>query len=325
MFCRTIIGLLIVVSLQAGEFQSGQAARAVIGQSNFSVRETGVSATALALQGNHLYAAEGSGKILTFDIAKLPGPREDMAGYPKGSCNVCGLAALAVANQNVFPGIAGVSSLGRTVVAADPAHHHVLIWRDSSEPNAEPDVILGRPDSSSISASTLVNPVSVAFDGRHVFVGDAALHRVLVWDTLPTSNDQPADAVLGQPSFSSTDTSDNPDAGTIFLPSALASDGTNLFVADAAAHRILVFTAGDSALPEDAVVNSATLSGGPIAPGTLVTIRAAALSTRSESAKQTADERLPVKLGAVEVVMNGVALPLLSVSPQEIQAQIPYG
>lgn len=325
MLCRTALGLLLALSLQAADFQNGQAARAVMGQPGFSGHETGVSADAFAIEANRLYAAEPSGQVLTFDLSKIPGPKDDISALPTGSCHLCGFSAAAVASQSVIPGVAGVSSFGRTVVVADPVHHHVLIWRDTSEPATGPDVVLGRSDSSGISAATLVNPVSVAFDGRRVFVGDAALHRVLIWNSIPTAGDQPADVVLGQPDFSSSEISESPRADTIRLPAALLSDGTNLYVGDLADHRILVFTPGDTMLPENAVLNSATLSSGPVAPGMLVTIKGTGLSYRSESVQQNPDEKLPFQLAGAEVILNGTAIPLLSVAPDEIQAEVPFG
>jgi uncharacterized protein (TIGR03437 family) len=325
MLCRTVIGLMLAVSMQAAEYQMGQAARAVIGQSGFSSRDAGVSATALSLDAGHLYAAEPSGRVLTFDIAGIPTPKDDLSTLRRGLCNLCGLAPSAVASQNVFPGVAGVSSYGRTVVVADPSHHHVLIWRNTSEPSTAPDVVLGRGEATGISGSTLSNPVSVAFDGKRIFVGDAALHRVLVWNSIPSAGDQPADAVLGQPDLYSSDVSDAPRADSIRFPAALVSDGTNLFVSDTADRRILVFTPGETALADNSVMNAATLAPGPVAGGTLVTIKGKGLSYRSDSVQQNPDGNLPLKLAGVEVLFNGVAIPLLSVAPDEVQGQIPYG
>jgi uncharacterized protein (TIGR03437 family) len=325
MLCRIALGLLLAVSLQAADFQNGQAARAVIGQPGFSSRETGVSPDAFSIEANRLYAAEPSGHVLTFNLSNIPAPKDDFAALPAGSCHLCGVSPAAVASQQVIPGVAAISSFGRTVVVADAVHHHILIWRDSSEPTAGPDIILGRGDSSGISAATLVNPVSVAFDGRRLFVGDAALHRVLIWNSIPASGDQPADVVLGQPDFSSSDISESPRADTIRLPAALLSDGMNLYVGDSADHRILVFTPGDTMLPENAVVNAATLSGGAVAPGALITVKGTGLTYHSESVQQNPEAKLPLKLAGVEVILNGVAIPLLSVAPDEIQAQVPYG
>jgi uncharacterized protein (TIGR03437 family) len=139
-------------------------------------------------------------------------------------------------------------------------------------------------------------------------VGDTGLHRVLVWNSLPVADDQPADAVLGQPDFSSTASADVPAANTLRSPAALVSDGANLFVADAADRRILIYTPGDTLLAGDAVVNSASLLVTPVAPGSLVTIRGRGLGDSS----------------SVEVLLNGTPLPLLSAGAEEIQVQAPY-
>ena len=136
-----------------------------------------------------------------FDLAKIPDPKGDLDDGQGSACSVCGFTPVSIANQAVMRGVAVAATYGKTVVLADPPNHRVLIWRDSSSP--KPDVVLGRSGSAaSISANTLVDPTSVAFDGKRLFVGDAALHRVLVWNNLPVADDQPADAVLGQLDFS---------------------------------------------------------------------------------------------------------------------------
>ncbi len=291
------LALILATVASAADFHSGQAARAVIGQSSFSAREGGVSAHALSLTHGRLFAAEAN-RLVTFDVSK--------------TCTLCGFAPVSIANQAVVRGVAGVAVLGKVVVAADAADHRVLIWR-STTPNAglvgakQPDVVL-----------TIAEPVSVAYDGHRLFVGDAAQHRVLVWNTLPNTDDQVADAVLGKGESSA------PDAATIGTPAALASDGANLFVADTENRRILVFSPGDVDLREEDIVNSASLLAAPLAPGTLVSIRAAGLANETEAAEESSNEPLPTRLANVEAYLNGSPLPLLSVSPDEIQAQIPY-
>lgn len=323
---RLAIFLLIAVSLPAAEFQNGQAARAVIGQPSFSSHDTGVNAVALTIANSRLYAAEGGGHVLTFDLTKIPGLNDDPTERQGASCPVCGFSAIASASQSVMPGLAGVSVFGKTVIMVDTARHRVLIWKDVTSPrsNQRSDVILGRSSEGSLSASTLVDPVSVAFDGKRVFVGDAALHRVLIWNSLPTQDDQPADAVLGQPNFTSSAIADSPGADTIRLPSALASDGTDLFVADSPDRRILVFSPGDFPLSPVAVVNSASLMPGPVAPGTLINIKLNGSAGISETQQSGAGQRLQKNLGGVEVLLDGVALPLLSVKSDAVEAQLPY-
>ncbi len=320
--------LLIGTSVWAADFETGQAARAVIGQSSFSAREAGITPTALSISGSRLYAADASHRLLTFDLTQIPGPKDDLAARPGLVCTLCGFSAVSSLAQTVLPGIASVSGLGKTVVIADTVAHRVLIWRDSSTPHAGrgPDVILGKSngDASLISASTIVEPVSVAFDGKRLFVGDSTLHRVLVWNSLPVTDNQPADAVLGQQSSTSVNVVDSPGPDTITRPNALASDGINLFVADALDHRILVFTAAETPLLSSAVVNSASLTPGPVAPGTLITITGRDLSDLSEAAPDDSVHPLPNALAGVEVFMNGMMLPIVSASPGEVRAQVPY-
>lgn len=325
MIQRLAIFVLFAASLPAAEFQNGQAARAVVGQPSFSSRDAGINAVALAIANSRLYAAEAGGHVLTFDLTMIPG-RNDEPERQAASCAVCGFPAIATASQAVMPGIAGVSVWGDTVIMADPARHRVLIWKDVTSPrgNQRSDVILGSSSEGPISASTLIDPVSVAFDGKRVFVGDAALHRVLVWNGLPTQDDQPADVVLGQPNFISSGIPDSPGADTIHLPAALASDGTDLFVADPPDQRILVFSPGDFPLSPAAVANSASLMPGPVAPGTLINIKLNRSARILESQQAGTGQRLQKKLGGVEVLLDGVALPLLSVKADAIEAQVPY-
>jgi uncharacterized protein (TIGR03437 family) len=277
----------------------------VIGQPSFSAHETGINAHALSIARGRLNAAE-TNRLLTFDVSKISGPKDEPSG-------TFGLVPVAVANQSVMRGAAAVAVFGKVIVWSEAAKHQVLIWR-STTPNPgvigvrQPDVTLG-----------IGEPISVAYDGHRLFVGDGASHRVLVWNALPTADGQPADAVLGEVGESST-----PGAAAIGTPAALVSDGTNLFVSDTANRRILVFTPGDIGLLEDAIVNSASLVSEPLAPGTLIAIRANGMANNAEAAEASGTEPLPTRLANVEVYLNGAPLPLLSVSPEEIQAQLPY-
>lgn len=317
----------IALPVCAAEYQSGQAARAVIGQSSFSARESGITPTALSLSNGRLYVADAASHLLVFDLSQVPGAKDDFADRQNSGCAVCGFSPAAILNQSVMPGIATVSVSGKSVAIADTANRRVLVWRDASSETASkgPDVILGGAAAdSAITASSLVEPIAVALDGSRLFVGDGTLHRVLIWNALPQSDNQPADVVLGQRSFNTSMVADVPAADTITRPVALESDGTNLFVADSVNRRILIFTSADMPLPSNALANSASLAEGPLAPGTLVTISIAGLTRSSGAAADDANQTLPKRLAGVEAVLDGEALPLLSVSPSEIRAQLPY-
>jgi uncharacterized protein (TIGR03437 family) len=76
-----------------------------------------------------------------------------------------------------------------------------------------------------------------------------------------------------------------------------------------------------------ATTGGAVLAGGQdaakIAPGALVTLFGENFSDRSESAPAEADP-LPVELAGVQVYFDGIVAPLMSVSPTQITAQIPF-
>ena len=329
---RITVAPLIVLSAwisaaRAGDFQTGQAARAVIGQPSFSSRSEGIAATAMSISNGRLYVADSASQVLTFDLSKMPDAKGD-GDQSTASCGVCGFNPVMTVPQAVMPSAAAVSVRGKSVIVADPATHRVLVWHDTSSAGSgsEPDVVLGR--SATGTAVSMMDPISVAYDGKRLFVGDGLLHRVFIWNGLPGSDTQPADAILGQSNMSSAGINlggeaDGPAADTIGLPSALASDGTDLFVADKANGRILVFTPGDTILGSTQVKNSATLLPGPLAGGTLITVGGSNFADTTAVAPDDARE-LPNKLGGVSILMNGSSIPLLAAGPGEIRAQVPF-
>jgi uncharacterized protein (TIGR03437 family) len=301
---------LLVTVLAASEFQTGQAARAVLGQSSFSSHDTGIRVASLSYADHRLYATEALDsqrfRLNVFDLNKIPDPRSDLSPLGASRCALCGFMPISQVDLPAAPVSPAVAEYGDIRIVADSDDRQVLIWRGL---NQSPDVVL----------RGFLEPVSVAYDGGRLFVGDALLHRVLVWNSLPTENDQPADVILGGAS------SDVLGPETIRVPAALASDGDNLYVADPGSRRILVFTPGDTQLPANAVVNAASLAYDLLAPGTLAYISGTNLSDVTAAAPDGATEPLSRKLGGVQIFFNGVALPILSVSPSEIHTQLPYG
>lgn len=77
-------------------------------------------------------------------------------------------------------------------------------------------------------------------------------------------------------------------------------------------------------LSVESVVNSASMMPGALAPGTLAVVRGSGFSEDSITASANGTQQLPVKLGGVQVFLYGMALPILSVSPTEVQFQLPY-
>lgn len=319
------ISLCVVAGVSnAAEFRTGQAARAVIGQPSFTAREIGIRPQSLAYSNGKLHVADVLGRVLTFE--HIPGSTDELPERPASICAVCGFLPSAVTTQPVSPAAATYSLFGKAVAMVDVVNHRVLLWLDSRSANAAngPDVVLeADSEGGPTDNSTLIDPVSVALDGKRLFVGDRALRRILVWNTLPVSSNQGADVVLGQSGFTTVDPL-NTGPDRIADPQALVSDGTNLFVADTGNRRILVFSPSDALLSQDAVINSASLKPGPLAPGTLITINGPHFSEASESSQDDGEHILPLSLAGVEVVLDGHRIPLVSITPSQIQAQLPY-
>jgi uncharacterized protein (TIGR03437 family) len=166
--------------------------------------------------------------------------------------------------------VTGVAYAADTLIVADgnniggtPVNHRVLIYRNVSSfipdrkavlPLNDPrcpacvgkaDVVLGQPDFTTTelkpaAQNTLRNPLGVAYNGRVLAVADTDNNRVLVWRSLPTVNQQPADFVLGQKDFTSVAPGLSETAlrgpNGVFL-----DDNDGLWVADTGNNRILYF------------------------------------------------------------------------------------
>ncbi len=82
------------------------------------------------------------------------------------------------------------------------------------------------------------HPAGINSDGERLFLADRGNNRILIWNTLPDSNQAP-DVVLGQPDMQSNLAGDGLDG--LNWPSVVMSDGVRLFVADTNNNRVLVW------------------------------------------------------------------------------------
>ena len=293
-------------------FMTGQAARAVIGQSTFTTQTSGgvnsvaacpatqttdctptTSTTppgvqtaasntvfggigALAYAGNTLFAADNNelgllpnnNRVLVFqNINQLfPGPADEIAPFT-ARCPLCGGTANVILGQPDTVTVAavnpptsaslrlplGIASDGNILVVADTDNNRVLIWKSIPATIGQPaDIVLGQSNfisflTSAPSASSMRGPQGVWVQNGMLFVADTGNNRILIWNSIPTSNNQPANIVLGQPNFTSggqynlVNTSLVTDAGLLSSPTSVTSDGTHLFVADLGFSRVLIW------------------------------------------------------------------------------------
>ncbi len=167
----------------------------------------------------------------------------------------------------------GIALIDGRFHVADTGNRRVLVWRDGLPLDGRPaDVVLGQPDAAGreenrgagVGPASFRWPHAVAGTGDGgLLVADAGNHRVLRWSAHP-EQDEPADAVLGQPDMGSG--GEFPyvsQEGRLRFPYGLVS-GPGLALADTANNRVLVWDAvpGDLAREPDAVLAQRTRAAG---------------------------------------------------------------
>ena len=258
---------------------------------------------------NTVFVADTSNnRILAFNglpSAQPNGINTQQAAYVIGQTNFTSSTGGIEANdgdpvQFSFPSKIWTQTINGTVyfLVADSGNNRVLIWKGIPAPTTSgsitvttaPSIVLGQPDfttgdanhpNATISASSLSFPTAGIISTKGaVAVVDKNNSRVLIWNTIPTSNAQPADIELGQNSLASLSsspvqtanctsptanatTNPNPNPwcfGTniqsidqpisastptynlaMRLPADVWTDGTNLLVSDFANNRVLVW------------------------------------------------------------------------------------
>ena len=153
-------------------------------------------------------------------------------------------------NQLILGGVGGIAFANDILVVTDanrlqaaPVNHRVMLYRGLTSkfpsPTAElfqttrcpvcigaADVVLGQPDFTKLelqapSNRTMRSPNGVATDGTVLVVADTDFNRVLIWNSIPQSNNTPADVVLGQSDFSKV----APNEGQQNIPTSKAFRG----------------------------------------------------------------------------------------------------
>ena len=145
--------------------------------------------------------------------------------------------------------------MAANLAVADTANNRVLLWKEIPTQIGQPaDIVLGQPDFVTVQP-VVVNRAACAlrkacgFKMAALYVADTQNNRVLIWNTIPTKNNQPADMVLGEPNFTtvphfeSNRQSLTAAANTMLTPTSVTSDGTHLFVADLGFSRVLIWNA----------------------------------------------------------------------------------
>ncbi len=209
---------------QAASFVNGQAARAVIGQNAFpdgyapqvAARNLLGGASGLAFSNGLLFVADDNrlgaipqnDRVMIFDTTQIAGLHDDLTNVttPSNRCHLCGYAAVGLIGQSDY----GVTATGR---------------------NNLPTSTVG----------SMNHPVAVATDGHYFAVADADNNRVLLWNSVPTSQNVAPNVVLGQANFTAFQSPQVVNANSLRGPQGVWIQNGKLFVADTGNYRVLVW------------------------------------------------------------------------------------
>lgn len=222
------------------------------------------------INGTKLIISEGN-RVLAW--TSLPTTNGQAANRVLCQSSFSGIASGSAANQCSAP--RGIWTDGVRLAVADSGNNRVLIWTTFPTANGEAaDIVLGQTDfgmstsPSSATASNMKLPRDAYFDGTRFYVADFGQNRVMVWNGFPSSNNQGADLVIGQPNLTSKDAATTQSG--LYGPFSVAVAGDALFVADFTNDRVMVWTpipsqSGAQASYVLGVDNFTTAGGSPAA------------------------------------------------------------
>jgi uncharacterized protein (TIGR03437 family) len=276
-----LAGTVVVCAFgQTPAFNTGQAARLIIGQKNFTAGDFGATNQLIGSPGglalangslwvvdaNRLGSTPNNNRVLRFsDVSTYPSPTEppDISG---STCGACRGTASQVLGQPDFIGTnpnlsanglrdpTGVATDGNVLVVSDTDNNRVLIWLKMPTGNGQPaDVVVGQANFTSNATSvpptqtSLRGPEGVWIYNGKLFIADTQDNRILIYNKIPTTNHAPADVVVGQANFTAfvqpdlTASQPTTAANNMQSPTSVATDGTHLFVSDLGQNRVLIF------------------------------------------------------------------------------------
>ncbi|MDP8981308.1 MAG: hypothetical protein M3O35_12045 [Acidobacteriota bacterium] len=271
----------------AGAFSTGQAARAIIGQTTFTAQQAGdptstdfrlgaVSGLAYSngmlfvVDSNRVQASPVQNRVLIYNNINglIPSPTAEITQGVR--CPLCfggsdGSAGADVVlgqpnftttdiglSPNTFRTPTAVASDGTILVVTDTDNNRVLIWKTIPRGNGAPaDLVLGQVDFKTVKQPPVIDnksfrgPQGAWIQNGRLFIADTQNHRVMVWNSIPTSNNQPADYVLGEPNFSSAPSQEKTDVpattSNMYFPVSVNSDGVRLLVTDLGHNRVMIW------------------------------------------------------------------------------------
>lgn len=145
-------------------------------------------------------------------------------------------------SASTFKSPRGVYVAGGKLIVSDTGNHRVLIFNQIPTSNgASADVVTGQPDftsanlyynqSNGMAQNTLYSPQQVCSDGTKLYVNQPNYGRIMVWETIPSTNFMNASLIIGSTSWTATVNPSN-DASKVRELTGIYCDSTKLIVTD---------------------------------------------------------------------------------------------
>lgn len=239
----------------------------VVGEPDFTSNGSAAGATPLYQAWGVAFNATGMfvSSLLSapFGLAHVPSvtvnnPQTDFIALTSGYALLPASTIVGASNVAVTP--------NGGLAVRDAYLQRVAMLRTVPTGPASIDFVLGQPDpvhvvENPVSSSSLSIGMALG-SGREVMVPDG--NRLLVFDTPPTYNFEPASRVVGQPGFTTNGPVDyrGISASTMAGPADVAASGDFVAVADRGNNRVLLYRAADVATPSP-TLGAAVVLGQP--------------------------------------------------------------
>ncbi|MCB9095451.1 MAG: fibronectin type III domain-containing protein [Halobacteriovoraceae bacterium] len=196
--------------------------------------------------GGKIYVPDYSNnRVKVWNSIPAPGNHGVASDYVLGFSNTANTGGT---NQDRFSNPIGVSISGTRVYVGDYTNNRVMGFNTIPIANGtNADFLIGQydfttlviNDHNQIAANNFDYPDGLAYDGTQFFVADVSRNRILVWNGIPQSWNQPADFVVGQGNFTTILTGRN--QSQLNAPRGICIAGGKLWVPDYNNRRVMVF------------------------------------------------------------------------------------
>ncbi len=251
---------------------TGQSASIVVGQTDFTSFSANTTASTLTTPwGNpSVYLGQlflpdyGNSRILIYN--SIPTVNGASANLVVGQTNLTSSSTGTSTSQIFYP--YGAAAGNGVFAMADTGNNRIILFSPIPTTNgAAASVVLGQADFTSSAADCaerrMSTPASVFIGAGKLLVADQNNHRVLIWNSIPTSTTSP-DLVLGQSDLTTCNAnSGGISASSLSSPNDMWTDGTKLLVMDSNNNRILIWDTFPTANKQaaDHVLGQATFVG----------------------------------------------------------------